>query len=100
MAECQQDLLSCSSTHNIAQVLRKVNPFGCIEILNNTTLLNDFNHIKYHHKVDDDDSKFHKMWKYLSNNIDKACNLPDCKHLKVHYRDRSKPIKTLLSTEG
>eukprot|EP01083_Nonionella_stella_P106435 307227_1 len=56
----------------------------------NTSLLNDFHHIKYTHHADDDDDVFSKIHVYFMDGIGTACNQKKCQFIRRHYRDRSK----------
>eukprot|EP01084_Bolivina_argentea_P219381 372099_1 len=58
----------------------------------NTKLLNDFHHIKYHHKTDDDDKQFDKIHAYIKDDATMKCDLKQCNHIERHHLDRSKLI--------
>eukprot|EP01083_Nonionella_stella_P061423 160062_1 len=60
---------------------------------NNTSLLDDFHHIKYGHNVDQD---IHKFDTILNNLTNKNCNSEKCGHLMRHYTDRTQPIDDVL----
>eukprot|EP01084_Bolivina_argentea_P096188 172928_1 len=56
----------CEKTENHTNIIKKIN-----DIFNDdyttTELLNDFYHIKYHHKIDENNIEFNKIFKYLTN---------------------------------
>eukprot|EP01083_Nonionella_stella_P003583 10304_1 len=54
----------------------------------NTSLLNDFHHIKYTHHVDDDDAVFAKTYEYFVGGIGTVCDGRQCRFMSRHYRDR------------
>eukprot|EP01084_Bolivina_argentea_P188455 324427_1 len=55
-----------------------------------THLLNDFNHIKYHHNADENNEVFANIYKYLTQNNKMNCSASKCKGIERHYQDRSK----------
>eukprot|EP01083_Nonionella_stella_P221283 790744_1 len=55
----------------------------------NTSLLNDFHHVKYIHDADDNDEAFAKIYEYFTDGIGTICNEKQCRFIERHYRDRS-----------
>eukprot|EP01083_Nonionella_stella_P118571 354000_1 len=55
----------------------------------NTSLLNDFHHIKHMHCADDDDYMFARIYEYFIDDIGTVCNGTVCLFIRMHYRDRS-----------
>eukprot|EP01084_Bolivina_argentea_P183430 316521_1 len=106
--QCQQQRISqCISAKRIKIILEKFNNINMKnitqhklenikQIINllfrknkytNTQLLNDFNHIKYEHEADTDDTKFAELFQYF--NIGIVCNPTDCQHIEIYYQERS-----------
>eukprot|EP01084_Bolivina_argentea_P293096 504054_1 len=107
---CNKDILACPCSARIKIILDKFNTISnelnmniksnykterlFIEMpfnngYNNTQLLNDFHHIKYHHNVDQNDCAFAQIYGYITNGMDQLCNHAQCKHFKRHFKDRS-----------
>eukprot|EP01084_Bolivina_argentea_P077118 139817_1 len=93
----QKDILACPSTTRIIKIIKTFNHtvFENIEEINNlfydgyTTsgILNDFYHLKYLHKVDEDNNEFHKIFEHLNSSNDIICN-PKCKFVERYCIDR------------
>eukprot|EP01084_Bolivina_argentea_P183834 317163_1 len=100
--ECKHDnLLTCVSVKRIKYILCKSNFNNTNSIhtihnvfvkyaYTNTKLIDDFNHIKYNHYVDDNNLQFAKMYNYFTNGNHNMCDIIKCKCVDLHYRDRSK----------
>eukprot|EP01084_Bolivina_argentea_P276330 471491_1 len=105
----KDDILSCKSMQRIKTILTKFKPILQRNISNvckdeveqliteiftdnytKTHLLNDFNHIKHNHNVDENDLLFAKCFEYLTNDPKTNCNYSTCKPIERHYQDRSK----------
>eukprot|EP01084_Bolivina_argentea_P151888 265051_1 len=56
----------------------------------NTQLVNDFNHLKYDHNVDDNDFVFAKVFEYMTNDKNMECDPNKCVHIRRHYKSESK----------
>eukprot|EP01083_Nonionella_stella_P083340 230386_1 len=100
--DIEQNTFKCQAIKRIQIILHEFNDdqhepnlvekFATIFISNgytNTSLLNDFHHIKYTHHADDDDSVFSKIHTYFVNEIGTVCNEKQCRFISRHYRDRS-----------
>eukprot|EP01084_Bolivina_argentea_P073349 133109_1 len=87
----------CESTKRIKHTLDKLNAsngniydFFAKNNYTSTILLNDFNHIKYHHHVEDNDSHFAKIFTYITEEDNQICDIQKCKYINIYYRNRSK----------
>eukprot|EP01083_Nonionella_stella_P089638 250181_1 len=49
----------------------------------NTSLLNDFHHIKYTHHTDDNDDAFSKIYQYFIGAIGRICNEKQCRFMTM-----------------
>eukprot|EP01084_Bolivina_argentea_P265872 450803_1 len=94
---CCIELIQCKSAQQIKRVLKQFSAFANEEkqwkIDDNYTiiqLLNDYDHIKYDHNVDNDNHEFAKMYKFLKQEINTDCNIKKCGYVERHYMDRSK----------
>eukprot|EP01083_Nonionella_stella_P159508 520392_1 len=105
----QQGVLKCQAINRIRTILHGfndnplhkdphenesnlMNKFALIFIDNhytNTSLLNDFHHIKYAHHADDNDDAFSKIHEYLIDGIDTVCNEKQCMFITRYFRERS-----------
>eukprot|EP01084_Bolivina_argentea_P021747 40411_1 len=54
-------------------------------------LLNDFDHVKHNHQVDNEDSQFYLFSDYLSE-VFAYCDIKTCKSIHRHYSRREKFI--------
>eukprot|EP01083_Nonionella_stella_P221285 790747_1 len=118
--EIQEAILKCQSIKRIQIILHEFNDdplhkdphknesnledkFASIFIRNgytNTSLLNDFHHIKYMHHADDNDDAFSKIYEHVIDGISTVCNEKKCRCIIRHYRDRSiLPIECRLNSE-
>eukprot|EP01083_Nonionella_stella_P232714 820616_1 len=104
-----QDASKCEAIKRIKYILHEFNDnplredreenesnlmdkFAAIFISNhytNTSLLNDFHHVKYIHDADDNDEAFAKLYEYFTDEIGTICNEKQCRFIQRHYRDRS-----------
>eukprot|EP01083_Nonionella_stella_P039600 107698_1 len=83
------DLLRENPHENQSHLMDK---FASIFIRNhytNTSLLNDFHHIKYMHNADDNDGVFAQIYQYFIAEMDTVCKAKQCRFIRRHYRDRS-----------
>eukprot|EP01083_Nonionella_stella_P200706 734775_1 len=114
----QQDILKCQAIRRIKIILHDfnnnpsqkdrhenestlMNQFASIFVSNcytNTSLLNDFHHIKYVHRADDNDEAFSKIHEYFIDGIDTVCDGNQCLLIGRYYRDRS--ILRILRNEA
>eukprot|EP01083_Nonionella_stella_P184417 669391_1 len=78
-----QDTLNCKAMNRIKIILNEfddsnfMKKFASIFIDNNytnTSLLNDFHHVKYTHHADDDDCVFEQIFSYITEAIDTRCD--------------------------
>eukprot|EP01084_Bolivina_argentea_P250383 419457_1 len=87
----EQSTSSTNNNENKEQSLIKIE-----SVINDnyttTHLMNDYNHIKYHHKVDNNANEFAKVYSYFKQNTHVICNIHNCKYIDKHYMDRSKII--------
>eukprot|EP01084_Bolivina_argentea_P299303 515905_1 len=60
-------------------------------------LLNDFNHLKFDHNIDNNDIQFSKLFQHLKHNYDIRCDLT-CKHIKQYYIGRDKSFSEHISS--
>eukprot|EP01084_Bolivina_argentea_P077878 141328_1 len=110
----QDDISQCLSVQRIRIILNKFNKIIQIQThaydkystlmdniftnhYSNTDLLNDFHHIKYGHKADDDDVQFNKIYTFFIEDIKDICKQKQCKHIQQHFLDRSKSINEYAS---
>eukprot|EP01084_Bolivina_argentea_P273631 466148_1 len=101
LCQSENDLLKCTSINNIKDILCNFDQSNNVELQNkiketfsqsngtNIKLLDDFNHIKFDHDVDEDNAAFDQVYNYISNNIKEICNAQKCKYMQVYYRDKS-----------
>eukprot|EP01084_Bolivina_argentea_P075185 136319_1 len=90
-----KDIEDCDAAKRIKQILTKYNEQQSVgSFINtkmesgtydNTKLLDDFFHIKYHHKVNTDNNAFNKMYKYIMI----ECDMKNCQTIRRHHRDRT-----------
>eukprot|EP01084_Bolivina_argentea_P077880 141330_1 len=103
----QDDISQCLSAQRIRIILNKFNKIIQIQThaydeystlieniftgndYSNTDFLNDFHHIKYSHKADDDDIQFNKIYTFFIEDIKDICK-KQCKHIQRHFVDRFK----------
>eukprot|EP01083_Nonionella_stella_P221287 790750_1 len=102
----QQNALKCPAINRMRVILqefnlnplRHENEYNLLDKLasifknndyTNTSLLNDFHHIKYMHHADDNDDAFQKIYEYFVDGIGSVCNEKQCRFITRHYRDRS-----------
>eukprot|EP01084_Bolivina_argentea_P034777 64414_1 len=112
-SQCREDnVLNCKSLQRIKIILIKWNKITQSTIVNEckdeldilirdifhdnnytmTQLLNDFNHIKYDHYVDENDLVFGEVFQYFTKGVDIICNPRTCRQIERYYRDRSKLV--------
>eukprot|EP01084_Bolivina_argentea_P077879 141329_1 len=113
---CSQDEISqCLSAQRIQIILNKFNNIIQIQTptydqystlienvftskhYSNTDLLNDFHHIKYDHKADNNDIQFNQIYTFFIEKIKDICKQKQCKHIQQHFLDRSKSINEYAS---
>eukprot|EP01083_Nonionella_stella_P083341 230388_1 len=100
--DIEQNTFKCQAIKRIQIILHEFNDdqhepnlvekFATIFISNgytNTSLLNDFHHIKYMHHADDNDDAFSKIYEHVIDGIGTVCNEKQCRFISRHYRDRS-----------
>eukprot|EP01084_Bolivina_argentea_P104019 186302_1 len=113
---CNTDVTKCESIKRIQMVLNvstlstnnnenKEIPVTKLESFINDKytiiqLVNDYDHIKYGHKVDNDDNEFAKVYAYFTQNTLTICNIHNCKYIDRHYMNRSKLISQSISNEN
>eukprot|EP01083_Nonionella_stella_P221286 790749_1 len=102
----QQNALKCPAINRMRVILqefnlnplRHENEYNLLDKLasifknndyTNTSLLNDFHHIKHMHCADDDDYMFARIYEYFIDDIGTVCNGTVCLFIRMHYRDRS-----------
>eukprot|EP01084_Bolivina_argentea_P251525 421871_1 len=112
----QENILNCKSVERIKIILNTFNDKNMenkdanelTQLINtifndhytNTQLINDFNHIKYHHHADDKDEIFAETFKHFTNSMQTDCHFQKCKSIERRYKDRSKLInKYTISTD-
>eukprot|EP01084_Bolivina_argentea_P080021 144992_1 len=113
--ECKQsNILSCNSTKRMKIILDKYHSIlnnkestsysiekHMNQLINNLEngkycnqqLLTDFQHIKQHHKVQENQSEYNKLYKYLTSTSSK-CNLKHCQNncIKTHDIDHNNSL--------
>eukprot|EP01083_Nonionella_stella_P213362 769620_1 len=117
--EISQNTLKCQAINRIQLILHEFNDyslhkdrhvnqsnlmdkFESIFINNrytNTSLLNDFHHIKYMHRADDNNEVFSKLYEKFIDVIGAVCNVKQCQFITRHYRDRSVLHKEYIVSE-
>eukprot|EP01084_Bolivina_argentea_P303078 523210_1 len=100
---CSVELVQCISAQRIKIVLKELSAFTndntkqqlmpISQIDDNYTiiqLLNDYNHIKHDHNVDNDDNEFDKIYEFFKQAINTPCSVAKCGYVERYYMDRSK----------
>eukprot|EP01083_Nonionella_stella_P029997 82365_1 len=97
----------CNATVRIKFILTEIDPTShskqhleqfiralMVNTYTSKSLLNDFNHIKYEHRVDDDDHAFDQCYIYLADGVTtkdvNTCDIQHCPYYR-QYKQRSKP---------
>eukprot|EP01084_Bolivina_argentea_P133703 235983_1 len=110
---CKHDHINnCEAVQRVTAVLKAFSLFintaeDCLKIgkivNDNYTiiqLINDYDHIKYDHDIDNNDDKFAQLYTYLNHNINSKCKTKDCQFIKRHYLDRSKLSNQYISNQN
>eukprot|EP01084_Bolivina_argentea_P112043 199848_1 len=92
--ECTTDNVeNCKCLQRIKSVLVECGTQLNINTLknNNTpcSLLNDFFHIKYHHKIHKNDIQFDKTYSFLTKDTKIKCDISQCQFIQKHFTDRT-----------
>eukprot|EP01084_Bolivina_argentea_P215527 365923_1 len=111
--DCNKSFSQCSSALNLKSVVVEYNKIICdqnvsseFEIANkinelinnkllngnysNIKLINDFFHLKYDHKLNDDNNKFNSFYRFISNDEEfLLCDIQHCKGHRRYHRHRA-----------
>eukprot|EP01084_Bolivina_argentea_P139884 246025_1 len=91
--ECQHKFKNCKSAQRIKAIIA-VQKQEIDELFNDDytvlNLLNDFNHIKYSHNINDSVYAFNLLFEFLTNNNDNLtkCDINTCPNILRCYRNR------------
>eukprot|EP01083_Nonionella_stella_P213363 769621_1 len=85
--------------HDEYNLMDKLAPIFFDNRYTNTSLLNDFHHIKYMHRADDNNEVFSKLYEKFIDVIGAVCNVKQCQFITRHYRDRSVLHKEYIVSE-
>eukprot|EP01084_Bolivina_argentea_P296542 510739_1 len=88
-SECQLDFEECVSGQKIKSILNQTQLIFN-DNYSNLNLLNDFNHIKYSHNINQDPYEFNLFFIFLTENNDNftKCDINTCTNIQRYYQNR------------